>query len=168
MNTIFDLNEQTEQTDLNSILLYKISNPIIKNTIQIYHEDSGTKTIEAFTFKIPINKSSEPAKQLIEYSIYYETKIYVSGRRVTDVCDVINAVIIYKNNDSSHEPASITNDNGFGAIVSGYHYYYNNAKYKYTNKLFEQKLNNCYIGFVSAYCRFPTVENAVLYEFDDY
>jgi hypothetical protein len=168
MNTIFDLNVQTEQTDLNSILLYKISHPIIKNTIQIYHEDSGTKTIEAFTFKIPINKSSEPAKQLIEYSIYYETKIYVSGRRVTDVCDVINAVIIYKNNDSSHELASITNDNGFGAIVAGYHYYYNNAKYKYTNKLIEQKLNNCYIGFVSGYCRFPTVENALLYEFDDY
>ena len=45
MNTIFHLNEQSEQTDLNSILLYKISNPITKNTIQIYKEEQFINSI---------------------------------------------------------------------------------------------------------------------------
>ena len=136
--------------NLEEMLLFKINNQIQLKIIQIYNEDSGTKTINVYTFDIITDN------YLIEYSYYYEKKTdnYMNYQRM-------NSIMIYKNNDPMDTFPYMYHYDGFGSVIDGYHHYYKN------NIQITNKLNNCYLGLMSSYRLFPTIENATLYEFDE-
>jgi len=152
--------------NLEAMLLYKLYNPITKKIIQIYSDNGGTKTIEAYTFKIVMEGFHDDNNEnyyntLIKYSFYYENIIHVDNE-IIHKHPVVNCIIIYVNNDKNEEIASLDYYYGYGAVIDGYHHYF----HKTEQKIIKKKLNNNYMGYVSAYRMFPTMKNAKLYEFD--
>jgi hypothetical protein len=136
--------------NLEQMLLFKVNNQIQSKIIQIYNEDSGTKTIHVYTFDIVTDN------YLIEYSYYYQnnTNDYMKYQPM-------NCIIIHKNNDPTDTSPYLYDYDGYGSVIDGYHHYYKN------NRQITNKLNNSYLGFMSSYRLFPTIENATLYEFDE-
>lgn len=136
--------------NLEEMLLFKKNNnPIQLKKIQIYSEDGGTKTIKVYNFDIITDN------YLIEYSYYYDNKINSINYQP------INSIIIYKNNDPTDTVPYMYHYDGFGSVIDGYHHYYKK------NRQITNKLNNSYIGNMSSYRLFPTIQNATLYEFDE-
>jgi hypothetical protein len=152
--------------NLEAMLLYKLYNPITKQIIQIYSDEGGRKTIEAYTFKIVIEGFHDDDKEkyynsLIKYSFYYENIIHVNNE-IIHKHPVVNYIIIYVNNDKNEEIASLDYYDGYGAVIDGYHYFH-----KTEQNIIKKKLNSSYVGFFSAYRMFPTIKYAKIYEFDD-
>jgi len=152
---------------LENMLIFKRNNPICKQIIQIYTEEGGRKTInEVYSFYMVVEGYAKPNNcyyynHLIEYSYYYQNKLRTNSNGDFEKYQEMNFIVIYKNNDSDDFMSDPEHDLGFGAVVNGYHYYYKNKK------LIKNRLDSSYIGYMSPYRLFPTIENATVYEFDE-